>query len=198
MAKKLNWMAFERTLAQARLKLFSPLELQRVFGISPVAASFLAHRYTRQGALLKLRNGLYCFADRRPPELVIANRLYEPSYVSFEYALAYYHLIPETTYAITSATPRPTRRLTAAGLTFEYHRLKRSAFTGYEPVSLGGDTALLAVPEKAVVDYLYLVDLKEAALNDRLNTRSLGRRRLNAYAKIFNRPSLTRRVRRLR
>ena len=193
----MNWMKLERMLAQRGLKLFSPLELQRLLGLSPVATSFLVHRYTRQGALLKLRNGLYCLADRRPSELAVANRLYEPSYVSFEYALAYYHLIPETTYAVTSATPRPTRLIEAAGLTFEYHRLKRSAFTGYEPVTIGGETALLATPEKAVADYLYFVDLKKAALNDRLNVRPLARRRLEAYVRLFNRPSLSARVRRL-
>lgn len=198
MAKTVNWMMFERTLKQQELRLVSPLELQRVLQVSPVSAQFLVHRYAKQGGLLKLRNGLYCLADRPPPEMAIANRLYEPSYVSFEYALAYHHIIPETAYTITSATTRPTRTLTAAGKTFEYHRLKPSAFTGYEPVRMDGQTVLIATPEKALLDYLYFVDLKKRTLNDRLTLRRLTRTRIEAYLKLFRRPSLTKLVRRLR
>jgi predicted transcriptional regulator of viral defense system len=174
------------------------LELQRVLGISPVAATFLLHRYTKQGELLKLRNGLYALADRPPSEWLLANRLYDPSYVSFEYALAYYHIIPETTYTITSATPRPTRTFTSANHLFEYHRLKRPAFTGYEPTRIGGDTVLIATPEKALVDYLYFVDLRKKPLTDRLSLRELRRSRLESYAALFQRPSLVRLARSLR
>ena len=194
MAKKVNYIKLRQVLASTGLRLFSPRELQRALGVSAVAAAFLIHRYAKQRALVKLRNGLYALADRVPSELVIANRLYEPSYLSFEFALAFHHLIPETVYAVTSATPRPTRTFTAAGRTFEYHRLKRSAFTGYEPVQIGGDTVFMATPEKAVVDYLYFVDLKKRTLNDRLALRSLTWSRARSYARLFERPSLTRRL----
>lgn len=197
-ANKVNWYALEHTLRRHALRLFSPLELQRLLGISPIAARFLVHRYTKRGALVKLRNGLYSLADQPPSELAIANRLYEPSYISFEYALAYYHVIPETVYTITSATPRPTRTLTAASKTFAYHRLKRSVFTGYEPAKVAGETILIATPEKAVMDYLYFVDLKKKALNDRLALRMIRWPRVEGYAKLFARPSLRRLVRSLR
>ena len=190
MAKSMNWIKIERLLRERRLRLFSPLELQRLLGVSAVAARFLVHRYAKQGALLKLRNGLYGLADRLPPELAIANRLYAPSYVSFQYALAYHHLIPEATYTVTSATTRPTRTLTAAGAVFEYHRLKPALFTGYEPTTVEGETVLIATPEKALLDYLYLVDLKRATLLERLRARGLNRRRLDAYLGVFQRPSL--------
>jgi predicted transcriptional regulator of viral defense system len=172
------------------------LEVQRTLGVSPVAATFLLHRYAKQGALVKLRNGLYGFANDLPSELAIANRLYAPSYISFEYALAYYHLIPESVYAVTSATTRPTRTMTSAGKTFEYHRLKRVAFTGYQPTRVGGDTVLIATPEKALVDYLYYVDLKKRTLNERLTLR-LAWSRVRAYARLFERPSLVKLVQQL-
>ncbi len=194
----MNWMSFERTLTQRGLRLFSPLELQRVFQMSTVAVSFLLHRYSRRGAIMKLRNGLYCLASHRPSELAIANRLYAPSYVSFEYALALHHLIPETVYVVTSATPRPTRTLSAADTAFEYHRIKRQAFGGYAPVKIGGETILLATPEKALVDFLYFVDLKKKPLNDRLTVRSLAWSKVQAYVKLFSRPSLAKLVSRLR
>jgi hypothetical protein len=107
-------------------------------------------------------------------------------------------LIPEVTYVITSATPRPTRALTAMGKVFEYHRLKKSAFTGYEPVKVITETILMATPEKALVDTLYFVDLKKKTLNDRLNLRNLSWKRIESYARLFGRPSLRELVRSLR
>ena len=198
MVKKMNWVKFGQSLRRRGITLFSPLEVQRQLRISPSAVSALLHDYTRQGALVKLRNGLYCFADARPSELAIANRLYEPSYISFEYALAYYHVIPETAYTITSATSRPTRTFTVADKRFEYHLLKRPAFTGYDPLKINGDTILIAAPEKALVDYLYFVDLKKASLNERLRLQSLTWSRVEAYMKLFGRASLRKLVKRLR
>lgn len=198
MANNMNLIIVGQAIRRRGLRLFSPLELQRVLGISAIAARFLVHRYAKRGVFLKLRNGLYCLADQLPSELVIANRLYEPSYLSFEFALSYHHLIPEAAYVITSATTRPTRVLTAMSRTFEYHRLKKSAFTGYEPIKVGTETILMAAPEKALVDTLYFVDLKKKTLNDRLDLRNLNWKRAESCARLFGRPSLRRLLRNLR
>ena len=51
------------------------------------------------------------FADTELNEetfFLIANKIYNPSYVSFEMALSYYRLIPEGVYSITSATAKKT------------------------------------------------------------------------------------------
>lgn len=198
MANKMNWITVGRALRARGLRLFSPLELQRLVGISAIAARFLVHRYAKRGLLVKLRNGLYSVADHPPSELAVANRLYAPSYLSFEWALSYYHVIPETTYVLTSATSRPTRTVVALGKTFEYHRLKPSAFTGYEPVKVGADTVWLATPEKALVDTVYFADLRRRALGDRLALRTIRWSRVEAYARLFARPSVLRRLRGLR
>ncbi len=194
----MNLVKVEQAIRKQGLRLFSPLELQRVLDISVIAARFLVHRYAKRGVFLKLRNGLYCLADQLPSELAIANRLYEPSYLSFEFALSYYHLIPEAAYVITSATSRPTRALAALGKTFEYHRLKKSVFTGYEPIKIGTETVLMATPEKALLDTLYFVDLKKKNLNDRLELRTLNWRLAESCARLFGRPSLDQLLRSLR
>jgi len=194
----MKWLEIERALRERGLRLFSPLELERLLRVSPVAARFLVHRYAKRGALLKLRNGLYALSGSPPSELAIANRLYEPSYLSFEFALAYHHLIPEMAYALTSATTRPTRTLAAAERTFEYHRIKPSAFTGYALVQAGSETAFVARPEKALVDFLYFVDLKKTSPNDRLSLRGLDWKKAESYAGLFERPSLLTLLRGLR
>ena len=198
MANKVNLIQVGQAIRRRGLRLFSPLELQRVLGISAIAVRFLVHRYAKRGVFLKLKNGLYCLADQPPSELAIANRLYEPSYLSFEFALSYHHLIPEAAYVITSATSRSTRALTAMGKTFEYHRLKKSVFTGYEPVKMGTETILMATPEKALLDTLYFVDLKKKSLNDRLDLRTLNWKRAESRARLFGRRSLQELLRSLR
>ena len=62
---------------------------------------------TKQGILIRLKKGLYTFGGLYQDfidSVAIANRLYSPSYVSFDYALSYYGLIPERVYEVTSVT----------------------------------------------------------------------------------------------
>lgn len=61
-----------------------------------------------KGEAIRLKRGLYIAGDLYrndvvSPELV-ANLLYGPSYVSMDYALSFYGLIPEQVYEVTSMT----------------------------------------------------------------------------------------------
>ena len=53
--------------------------------------------------LIKIRNGLY-ETEANTPSYLLAGSIYGPSYISFEYALSYYGLIPERVTTITCAT----------------------------------------------------------------------------------------------
>ncbi|MBW1967626.1 MAG: hypothetical protein JRI48_09680 [Deltaproteobacteria bacterium] len=63
----------------------------------------------RKGDIIRVKKGLYIFGEghRKAPysREVLANLMYGPSYVSLEYALQYYGLIPERVEALTSVTP---------------------------------------------------------------------------------------------
>ncbi|MCG2758861.1 MAG: hypothetical protein L6263_10560, partial [Desulfobacteraceae bacterium] len=64
-----------------------------------------------KGYIKKIIRGYYIFANLELDENVlfeIANRIYSPSYISFEMALSYYQIIPERVYGLTSATSRKT------------------------------------------------------------------------------------------
>ena len=60
-------------------------------------------REIRDGNLYKIVNGLY-ETDPNTPGYLLASSIYGPSYISFEYALSYYGLIPERVTTITCAT----------------------------------------------------------------------------------------------
>lgn len=171
------------------MRLFTPVEFQRNFSVSLRAAQEFIKDHTHD-LFLKVRNGLYALRTDLPSDLAIANRLYAPSYISFEYAMSRYGLIPESVYAITSATTRITRTFSVNNKNFEYARIKKKAFRGYKAEKNEGATILIADPEKAFVDYYYFVDLRLRPPNDRLDVRKLNKKIVMEYAALFDRPSL--------
>ncbi|MDO8482388.1 MAG: type IV toxin-antitoxin system AbiEi family antitoxin domain-containing protein [bacterium] len=155
MAKLVNWHSFEQKLKDKKVGLFTNLDVRRIFGVSKIAATFLLHRYAKNGFIIRLKRGLYTLTDAHLPDLYIANKLYEPSYVSLSFALSYHRVIPETVYEITSVTTKAPRRFETSGKLFSYRRLKENVFTGYVTTHQRGLTFLIAEPEKAFVDATY-------------------------------------------
>ncbi|MFK5881015.1 MAG: hypothetical protein QM482_02270 [Sulfurospirillum sp.] len=64
----------------------------------------------KSGELIRLKKGFYTFSKpylTKPIDLIsVANILYTPSYVSFDYALSFYGMIPERVREIASATSK--------------------------------------------------------------------------------------------
>jgi len=192
--KSLNVLEVLSGLSRKKMRIFSPEEFRRLFRVTLRATQEFIKDHNRD-LFTKIRNGLYALRSEPPHELEIANRLYEPSYVSLEYALAYYRLIPETVYAVTSVTTKITREFTVQGKNYEYSRIKRSAYTGYRLVKEGQVKMLMAVPEKALVDTCYFIDLRLKSLNDRLRVNKVNAKEALRYARLFNRESLVKLVR---
>ena len=119
MERKLKPIYVQQVLKEKGIRLFSPIEFQRSFSVSLRAGQEFIKDQCHE-LFLKVRNGLYALRIELPSEEVIANRLYTPSYISFEYAMARYGLIPESVYAITSATTRTTREFIVNNKSFEF------------------------------------------------------------------------------
>lgn len=194
MERKLKPIYVQQTLQAKGVRLFSPSDFQRVFGVSLRAAQEFIKDHG-EDLFLKIRNGLYALRVDPPQEEAVANKLYAPSYISFEYALARYGIIPESVYAITSATTRTTREFIVNNKSFTYSHIKKQAYRGYRTEKIGGITVLIAEPEKAFMDYLYFVDLKRKTLNERLIVSKMKKKSVMEYAKLFGRKSLMRLVR---
>lgn len=182
-----NLRDFEETLKKRRLFVFEPKDVVRLFGRSATSVKFLLHRYTKRGITVRMKNGLYAFSGVTIPEFYIANRLCEPSYISLEAALSFHRLIPETVFTLTSITTRLPRERSVLGKTYRYHQIQPHAFTGYKPITLGDFTALVADPEKALVDYYYLVarGLRKPLDTERLRIDDLKKHKIQSYARLF-------------
>lgn len=111
----------------------------------------------------KLRNGLYlndAFEVKTTvDQYMIANELYEPSYVSLHSALNYYGLIPEFVIEIISVTTKKTKFVQRGHTRYRYHTIKPELFWGYESVPWHGGYYNIAYPEKALLDLAYLEPL---------------------------------------
>ncbi len=115
-------------------------------------------RLLASGAIIRIKKGLYVFGElyrRSPlcPEL-LANLIYGPSYISLEYALAYYGMIPEAAYVVTSITLKRNKQFqTPAGL-FTYQHLHPAKYpVGVVLATCDSTRAfLIATPEKALAD----------------------------------------------
>jgi len=154
--------------------------------------------WQKKGYLIKLRKGLYILneQDRKitPSRLFMANALYSPSYISTEYALGYYGMIPERVEDLTSVTTKKTSRFKNSFGTFHYQHLKTELFFGMTQITdESGLLVLLAYPEKAILDFIYLnlqdfknkkTDLFEASYRFQ-NLNILKKRRLMEFTKRY-------------
>jgi len=118
-------------------------------------------RWHKKGLIIQLKRGIYALnkGDRKvnSSRFFLANQLLWPSYVSLESALGYYGLIPEAVADVTSVTTKKTSRFTNPIGRFVYQRVKPDAFRGYRSYKdEAGLECLIAEPEKAVLDFLYL------------------------------------------
>ena len=137
-------------------------------------------RWVKKGYLIKLKNDLYTFAELRDInniQLYIANRMYRPSYISLHSAMAFHGLIPESIVQTTSVSTMKTKRFENALGSFSYKKLKTQLFFGYTHLQFTKDkTILMALPEKAILDLLYLYpfyNTKSELLNLRLDEEML-------------------------
>jgi hypothetical protein len=92
-----------------------------------------------------------------PHPFLIANRLKKASYVSLQSSLAYHGLIPESVPTVMSVTTgRPERISTKMG-GFVFKHVKKPLFYGFRAVEVApSQSAFVALPEKALLDLIYL------------------------------------------
>ncbi len=180
-----------------RFRIFSVKDIRKSF---PEFDSRRLVEWQQKGYILKIINRWYLFSDIDIDDnmrIWIANRIYQPSYISMESALSYYNLIPESVYTVTSLTSRKTLSFNTKAGTYNYRHIKSSTFFGYQVIEWKGFPLKIAEVEKVLLDYLYLnnhINSKEDLENLRLNITELKEKlnleKFNRYLLLFNSNSL--------
>jgi len=149
----LNQATIINKLKQKGLSLFTPSDFKKNFQIKKENTAYkILERLTKKGILKRLIKKKYLFALSESDDFQIANFLYSPSYISLESALSFYGIITQFPYQITSLTPKKTKTIKTLDKEFSYSHIKPEFFFGCEKK----EKFLIAFPEKALFDYLYL------------------------------------------
>lgn len=140
---------------------------QKIFSTKDLEIAFW-HRYKnnllnwlKKWYINKITKGRYYFNDKDLTQIEIyhiANRVYEPSYISLEYALNIYNIVPEWVFTITSITTKKTSILKSNIHNFSYRNIKKDYFFWYDILTTKTDGIYykIATIEKAIIDYFYL------------------------------------------
>ncbi|MBE6110933.1 MAG: hypothetical protein E7194_11045 [Erysipelotrichaceae bacterium] len=114
-------------------------------------------REANRGTIIRLNRGIY-ETDPEVSPWLLASSILSPSYLSFDFVLSYYGLIPEKVVSITSASLQMNKSLTYTNhfARYEYSDVPASAFSeGIGYIEEDGYTVKIASKEKAICDSLY-------------------------------------------
>lgn len=189
---------------QKRLSVYPVFSLQDVKKIFHDFSYRQLDRWEKKGYLKKLKRGFYCFSTDEPSSsflFYIANKIYAPSYISLEMGLRYYGLIPEEIFQITSVGTKKTNSFRTIVGNFTYRKIKPNLFWGYRLIAFGQQKILLADPEKAILDYLYIHpqlksthDFLEMRMNVDTFIEQINLAKLQKYLEAFGNKQLSKRV----
>ena len=162
--------------------------------------SFNIKYWTKNELIIPLKKGKYILKSRFEKEEnkdlyleYLANKIYEPSYISGEYVMSKYNLLTEAVYGISSVTTRKTKTFDNKLGRFNYYSLSPRLFFGFEIMKFYSASIMVAKKPKAVLDYLYLRFLKNALISEksieelRINWENLNKKEfeeLEKYARI--------------
>lgn len=161
----------------------------------------LISRLVKSGELIRLKNGFFLIAEKiresRVPYEQVANLLYGPSYLSFEWALSFYNMIPEGVYVVTSASAGKSKSFSTPVGTFDYIHLSHHRYAiGIDQKETTAGRFLIATPEKALADLVHtkskglqgsdlLIDLIEARRIDEDLLKNLNKKHLLEIANSY-------------
>lgn len=128
--------------------------------------------WVKKGQLISLKKGSYVFTrtwektiDKTRYLEYLANQIYIPSYVSFEYVMQKYGLLTESVYGLTCASTNKTRTFINNFGRFTYYSISPKLFTGFQITNTPPAPIYIAIKPKAVFDFLYVRFFRSALIN---------------------------------
>lgn len=172
-----------RALKEKQIALFSLTDFSRLFDITNQQTLYKKiQRLEEKKIIQKLIKGKYRFLLSPVDDFILANFLYQPSYISLESALSFYAILTGFPYQITSLTVKKTRTVNIDDKEFQYSQIAGSLFWGYEKK----EDFLIAEKEKALLDYIYfsLKGLRDLSFEE-MELSEIDKKKLAVYAKRF-------------
>jgi len=130
---------------------YSMQQLSNLIGKPKPVCTVYASRLVQKGLAVRVLKGKISFEE---DEFIIATQLVEPSYISLGSALLFHGITNQVQKSIECVTTKNSLKFKGIGL--DYHKIPGSLFYGFRKHSKGKSYVLIAEPEKAVLDGLYL------------------------------------------
>jgi len=196
----MNFLIFRKLFFEQRC-----VNIHQIYARQPNFEKNNLTRWVKRDLLIKLRNGFYTFPEYLTANdfvYHISNQIYAPSYISMHTVLAFYDIIPEAVTQITAVTTLKTAKFKNRFGEFHYKTVRNNLFFGYEPKFwCEGRTFLMATPEKALLDLLYLYPfyatkeaLEELRLDDEFLHSNFNIERFRQYSEQFQSSALYKRA----
>ncbi len=163
--------------------LFYTKTLKDILGIKKQSTLFnIIKKLIDAGVLSRIGKNKYLLKEKNIKDFSIANFIYNSSYISFESALNFYGILSQFPYEISSATSRKSAKKYFQNKIFTYTHIQKNLFWGYEKK----DDFIIAYPEKALLDQLYLSSKGYKKINiDECDFTNIKISRLKKYLKQY-------------
>lgn len=184
---------------------FGCFNINQIYSWQPDFNRSNLNYWLRKKLLVKLRKEWYAFPDYLSvPDFAeyVANRIYRPSYISLQYAMSHYGMIPEAVMQITSVTSLKTDFFKNVFGEFFYQSVKEELMIGYKPLTMkDGRSIMFATPEKSLFDFIYLnpfynteEDIMELRLDEDFMTDDFDYKRFKGYCSLIKNNAFERRI----
>ena len=142
-------------------------DIARELSISQDSARITAHRYVKQGMLIRIKRNIYILKEKwmnldREQKFAVANIFQVPSYISLMTALDYYEITTQMQRDfIESVAVKRTIKKEIEETVLNYTKVQADVYGGF----LKRRGFFIAEPEKAFLDAIYLVALGRYSLD---------------------------------
>jgi predicted transcriptional regulator of viral defense system len=161
--------------------------LVRKYKLSEPAVRNTLRRYETKGLVERISTKIYLnhfnqhFSSRD-----LVNMLRPRSYISLESALVDRGVITQNPSVVTCVTPSYPQRFQGKSVIIVYRRISPELYWGFEEKTTRYNKYLIAEPEKALLDWIYLTRQEGLPTPlDEINLQFLDLPKLRAYAKRF-------------
>lgn len=144
-------------LEKNNTRVITPTSLSKILNIDNNNTIYkIIERLEKNKLIERLIKGKYILAKSKLSDFEKAGLILSPSYISLESALNFYGILPQFPYSITSVTTKKSKRYEINNKEYEFTKISKSFYSDFVKI----DDFLIATPEKALIDIVYLASKK--------------------------------------
>jgi predicted transcriptional regulator of viral defense system len=180
----MNYIEFTKNLEKLRIGIFTANDARRILGKPQNYVNLFLYRLSKKGLIIRISKSRYALGGASKLELAYA--LAGNGYISTLSALFYYNLINQDPNSVdivnTIASKKRVLNSEFGSMQVRLVKLKPERLFGYRRVLGNVSYFLIAEPEKAIIDTLYIYKSIYAGLCNEAVKRGINTALLKAYA----------------